>query len=143
MTKIKAHIIFFDYLPIYINQQENKKKITNENKQIFMNQKSTTTWVTTDNKVIEVIHPLSEKIQLNIQNNKIQAAPFKLQTENSNTPVTVNETDKIIEQNNYTNRHLQIIGSQLFRIETLIHKTSDTKTKPQTSKPLFTPYTIP
>ncbi|GAV66880.1 LOW QUALITY PROTEIN: hypothetical protein CFOL_v3_10390, partial [Cephalotus follicularis] len=109
---------------------------------IFTNKKTTTTWITTDNKVIEAIHPLSDKIQINIQNSEIQVAPFKLQTENNNTPITTNETNKIIEQNNYTNKHLQTIGS-LTRMETLIHKTSsDIKTKPQTSKPHFTPYTI-
>ncbi|GAV75285.1 LOW QUALITY PROTEIN: hypothetical protein CFOL_v3_18764, partial [Cephalotus follicularis] len=142
MAKIKAHVMFFDYLPSYINQQENRKKM-NEDKQILLNKKSTTTWVITDNKIMEAIHPPSEKIQLNFQNNKKQVASFKLQAENSTVPVSVNETNKIIEQNNYTNRHLQTVGSQLSRIETLIHKTSDTKTKPQTSKPLFTPYTIP
>ncbi|GAV91619.1 hypothetical protein CFOL_v3_35011, partial [Cephalotus follicularis] len=135
MTKIKADIMFFDYLPIYNNQQENKH--------IFMNKKSTTTWITIDNKVIEIIHLPSEKIQINISNGKIQATPSKLHSENTNTLVTVNETNKIIEQNNYTNKHLQIIGSQLSLIETLVHKTgTDPKTKYQTSKPLFTPYTI-
>ncbi|GAV58055.1 LOW QUALITY PROTEIN: hypothetical protein CFOL_v3_01591, partial [Cephalotus follicularis] len=101
VTKIKDHIMFFNYLPIYINQQENKH--------IFMNKKSTTTCITTDNKVIKTIHPPSEKIQINIPNGKIQAVPFKLQTENTDTL----ETNKIIEQNNYTNKHLQTIGSQL------------------------------
>ncbi|GAV60575.1 MP domain-containing protein, partial [Cephalotus follicularis] len=86
MIKIKAHIMFFDYLPIYKNQQENKKYFTEEKIQkIFMNQKTTTTWLTSYNKPIEAIHPPSEKIQINVQNNQIQAAPFKLQNETSST----------------------------------------------------------
>ncbi|GAV76259.1 hypothetical protein CFOL_v3_19734, partial [Cephalotus follicularis] len=108
MTKIKAHVMFFDYLKIYINQQENKKYFEEEFK-IFMNQKTTTTWITSDNKTIESIHPPSKKIQINIHNDRIQAAPFKLQTEINNTQITTNETNKIIEQNNYTNKHLQTL----------------------------------
>ncbi|GAV79866.1 LOW QUALITY PROTEIN: zf-CCHC domain-containing protein, partial [Cephalotus follicularis] len=60
------------------------------------------TWLTSDNKIIEVIHPPSEKIQINVQNNQIQAAPFKLQNETSSNQTT-QEINKIIEQNNYTN----------------------------------------
>ncbi|GAV88960.1 hypothetical protein CFOL_v3_32381 [Cephalotus follicularis] len=112
--------MFFDYLPIYKNQQENKKYFTEEKIQkIFMNQKTTTTWLTSDNKIIESIHPPSEKIQINVQNNQIQAVPFKLQNETSSNQ-TIQETNKIIEQNNYTNRHLQTLGIQLSRIENII-----------------------
>ncbi|GAV88236.1 LOW QUALITY PROTEIN: hypothetical protein CFOL_v3_31659, partial [Cephalotus follicularis] len=108
----------------------------------------TITWITSDNKIIEAIHPLSEKIQINIQNNQIQAAPFKLQTETSNNQITTNETNKIIEQNNYTNRHLQTLGSQLSRIENTIQNIKqnlrdETKNQDQKIKPLFTPYKIP
>ncbi|GAV68594.1 LOW QUALITY PROTEIN: hypothetical protein CFOL_v3_12097, partial [Cephalotus follicularis] len=140
MTKIKAHVMFFDYLKIYINQQENKKYFEEEFK-IFMNQKTITTWITSDNKTIESIHSPSEKIQINIHNNRIQATPFKLQTK-SNTKITTNETNKIIEQNNYTNRHLQTSGSQLSRIENTIQKikqNSENETnQTQKIKPLFT-----
>ncbi|GAV87545.1 hypothetical protein CFOL_v3_30971 [Cephalotus follicularis] len=140
MIKIKAHIMFFDYLPIYKNQQENKKYFTGEKIQkIFMNQKTTTTWLTSDNKIIETIHPPSEKIQINVQNNQIQAAPFKLQNETSSNQTT-QETNKIIEQNNYTNRHLQTLGVQLSRIENIIqdkikHSREETKTQDQKIKP--------
>ncbi|GAV90342.1 LOW QUALITY PROTEIN: hypothetical protein CFOL_v3_33751, partial [Cephalotus follicularis] len=107
----------------------------------------TTTWITSDNKTIESIHPPSEKIQINIQNNRIQAIPFKLQTETSNDQITTNETNKIIEQNNYTNRQLQILGS-LSRIENTIQKIkqnskNQTKNQTQKTKPLFTTYKIP
>ncbi|GAV84490.1 LOW QUALITY PROTEIN: MP domain-containing protein, partial [Cephalotus follicularis] len=172
MIKIKAHVMFFDYLPIYKNQQENKKyfeeekihekilteKIIKENDipkiqdnkkefKIFMNKKTTTTWITSDRKIIEAIHPPSEKIQINIQNNQIQTAPFKLVNETSNNQAT-HETNKIIEQNNYTNRHLQTLGSQLSRIENIIQnikqKSKDkTKNQDQKIKHLFTPYKIP
>ncbi|GAV74425.1 hypothetical protein CFOL_v3_17905, partial [Cephalotus follicularis] len=93
---------------------------------------------------IETIHPSSEKLQINISNRKIQAVPFKLQAENTNTPTTINETNKIIEQNNYTNIHLQTIGSQLSRIEAMIQKTNDEiNTKNHKTKPLFTYHTFP
>ncbi|GAV85198.1 LOW QUALITY PROTEIN: zf-CCHC domain-containing protein/MP domain-containing protein, partial [Cephalotus follicularis] len=98
-------------------------------------------------KQYEAIHPPSEKIQINVQNNQIQAAPFKLQNETSNNQATY-ETNKIIEQNNYTNRHLQNLGSQLSRIENIIQdkkqqSREETKNQDQKIKPLFTPYKIP
>ncbi|GAV69048.1 hypothetical protein CFOL_v3_12549, partial [Cephalotus follicularis] len=113
---------------------------------IFMNQKTTTTWLTSDNKIIESIHPPSEKIQINVQNNQIQAEPFKLQNDTSSNQTT-QETNKIIEQNNYSNRHLQTLGSQLSRIENIIqnqkqHLREETKNQDQKIKPLFTPYKI-
>ncbi|GAV91096.1 LOW QUALITY PROTEIN: zf-CCHC domain-containing protein, partial [Cephalotus follicularis] len=57
------------------------------------------------------------------------------------------DTNKIIEQNNYTNRHLQTLGSQLSMIENIIQeikqKSRDkTKNQDQKIKPLFTPYKI-
>ncbi|GAV74807.1 hypothetical protein CFOL_v3_18287, partial [Cephalotus follicularis] len=56
---------------------------------------------------------------------------------------TINETNKIIEQNNYTNIHLQTIGSQLSRIKAMIQKTNDEiNTENHKTKPLFTPHTI-
>ncbi|GAV90719.1 LOW QUALITY PROTEIN: hypothetical protein CFOL_v3_34123, partial [Cephalotus follicularis] len=107
----------------------------------------TTTWITFDNKTIESIHSPSEKIQINIQNNRIQATPFKLQTETINDQITTNDTNIIIEQNNYTNRHLQTLGSQLSIIENTIQKiklnSKNTKNQTQKIKPLFTPYKIP
>ncbi|GAV78247.1 LOW QUALITY PROTEIN: hypothetical protein CFOL_v3_21715, partial [Cephalotus follicularis] len=134
MNEIKVYIMFFDYLPIYINQQENKK--------IFMNKKITTTWSTTDDKIIEAIHSPSEKIQINISNGKIQVAPFKLHTEITNVPITNTETNKIIEQNNYTNKNLQTIGSQLSRIENIIQMVKENKIETHKTKP-FTHYKIP
>ncbi|GAV71081.1 hypothetical protein CFOL_v3_14575 [Cephalotus follicularis] len=134
MTKIKAHIIFFDYLPIYINKQTNNKYVY-----IYMNQKSTITWITSYNKMIETIRLPSGNLHINIPNGKIQAAPFMLQAEHPNTPTTIVETNKIIEQNNYTNKHLKTIGFQISRIETMIQKTNDE----YKTKPIFTPHTIP
>ncbi|GAV78190.1 LOW QUALITY PROTEIN: hypothetical protein CFOL_v3_21658, partial [Cephalotus follicularis] len=89
----------------------------------------TTTWLTSNNKTIEANHPPSSKIQINIQNSKIQAAPFKLQNEATNVPITTSETNKIIEQNNYTNKYLHTIGSQLCRIENTIQRVNENEVK--------------
>ncbi|GAV60639.1 LOW QUALITY PROTEIN: hypothetical protein CFOL_v3_04168, partial [Cephalotus follicularis] len=106
METIKCQIMFFGFLQIYFHKQFHEKHI-------YMSKKCTTIWTTSDNKIIETIHPPSEKLHINIPNRKIQAAPFKLQLENINTTPTIYETNKIIEQNNYTNKHLQTLGFQL------------------------------
>ncbi|GAV64387.1 hypothetical protein CFOL_v3_07905, partial [Cephalotus follicularis] len=52
MIKIKAHVMFFDYLKIYINQQENKKYFEEENKILEKENKHSSTNQIPDNKII-------------------------------------------------------------------------------------------
>jgi hypothetical protein len=71
-----------------------------------------------DRTSVESTHPPKENILIKIGNNhSVKASPFKL------PPTKIPEKDeerKIIEQNNYTNKCLNVIGDQLEKIENKI-----------------------
>lgn len=75
-------------------------------------------------------HSTLETIHLDYKGSKVVASPFKIPNEQNP------ETKKIIEQTNYTNECLNIIGKQLDKIELQLDKTS---TSSPPSKQLDTP----
>ncbi|CAL9004301.1 unnamed protein product, partial [Prunus brigantina] len=71
-------------------------------------------WVKEDQSEVVLSHPPVEKILINHGHFKVVAAPFK---------VAGQENDKkLIEQSNYTNQSLVVIGKQLDKIETKVDK---------------------
>ncbi|KAI8535199.1 hypothetical protein RHMOL_Rhmol10G0155300 [Rhododendron molle] len=69
-----------------------------------------TKWIKTDNTTINSSHPPLDAILLNHKGASITASPFKLPTERS-------DCRQIVEQVNYTNQRLKVIGRQLDKIE--------------------------
>ncbi|CAL9012684.1 unnamed protein product, partial [Prunus brigantina] len=73
-------------------------------------------WVKLDKSEVVSSHPPAETILLHVGTKTITAAPFKI-------PDPTNESNKcLVEQNNYTNQSLVIVGRQLDKIETKIDK---------------------
>lgn len=72
-----------------------------------------------DNTVVRFTHPPLDAVIINCKGTEINASPF---TEHHvNTPISI-ETKKIIEQKNFVNNSLHIIGQQLNRIEEKVEK---------------------
>ena len=69
-------------------------------------------WKTSDNIIIESIHPLEAKIDNNINGIIIRTSPFKTKLEDKGI-VSIVDLKKITEQNNYTNMFLKTLGDQL------------------------------
>ena len=66
---------------------------------------------------------------INCKGIKINASPFKIaKIIDANTPIST-ETKKIIEQSNFVNNSLHIIGQQLDQIEEKIEKPTSSKTE--------------
>ena len=65
-----------------------------------------------DKAIVRSSHPPLETVSITCQDEKkeVKATPFKIA--DNQTPIT-----SIIEQNNFTNESLHIIGQQLDRIE--------------------------
>ncbi|KAL4615580.1 hypothetical protein ACB092_07G136400 [Castanea dentata] len=106
MNLLKQHILFFDYLEnYYVSRNEH------------------------DKTVVKSSHPPLETVLITCKNDKesteVKASPFKIADDK--TPVSA-----IIEQNNFTNESLHIIGQQLDRIE---EKIDEKPSKPE--KPLI------
>ncbi|CAL8134174.1 unnamed protein product [Prunus armeniaca] len=84
-----------------------------------------------DKSEVEASHPPVDTIIINHKNTPMPASPFKA--------FESNDTNRrLIEQNNYTNQSLIVIGKQLDTIETKIDKISppETKFKPKIEKPI-------
>ncbi|CAL8114375.1 unnamed protein product [Prunus armeniaca] len=88
-------------------------------------------WKTIDKTQVESSHPPVDTIIINYKDMPIPASPFKtFETNDSNR--------RLIEQNNYTNQSLVVIGKQLDTIETKIDKLKpqESKSKPRIEKPI-------
>jgi hypothetical protein len=118
------------------NPQDNKDL---EKKQMQTINRTTQNWLKVENK--EVVHeefPPYESIVISHRNYQLVASPIK----NASLSDEIKNFEKIIEQNNYSNTYLKVIGAKLDRIENKIDPIKTT-TKLNIEKPLFTPHEIP
>ena len=95
-------------------------------------------WKTSDDTVIESIHPPEANIEKNINETIVKASPFKTKPENKGTDSIV-DVRKIMEHNNYTNMFLKTLGDQLNRVKEIIETQDHIKTLfvKKDNKPLF------
>ena len=113
MNQLKKHILFFDFLENHYvsNDEVSKQHLSVIKKTNFVKEN--------DRSTIRSTHPPLETIVLTCQDKKteVNATPFK--TADDKTPIV-----SIIEQNNFTNESLHIIGQQLDHIkEKIVEKT--------------------
>ena len=101
--EISSNVPFFEYFENHFEWHKNSCVITKTN------------WTTEDNKgnkkVVRSSHPPQEAITFQHHGSDIVASPFKHPTSQEKV------FKKVIEQNNYTNQCLGVIGKQLVRIE--------------------------
>ena len=122
MQDLRMNIHFFDFVDNYYPKFKNLNMLT------------ISKWTKPDKTSVESSHPLKENILIKVGNELVKASPFK------HPPTKLPENDeerKIIEQNNYTNKCLNVIGDQLDKIENKIDLIS---TKPgflKTETPLI------
>ena len=113
-----------DYLGKRVNNTSTKTKV----------------WKTSDDIVMESIHPPEAKIEKNI-NGTIITSPFKTKLEDKGIASVV-DVRRIMEQNNYTNMFLKTLSDQLNRVEEIIETQDHIKTSfvKKDNKPLFKPF---
>ena len=102
MFDTETNIQFFDFIEKYYPKLKRLKTLTNEK------------FIKLDGNIIVASHPHAENIKFNHRNNLIAASPFKVPTQDP-------KINKIIEQNNYTNESLIMIGKQLDEIDIKIN----------------------
>ncbi|KAG4963119.1 hypothetical protein JHK85_040562 [Glycine max] len=112
--RVKVNVLFFDWFHAY----NIKKDIDYPWKQDIIGDPSTnviTNWQVRDGEMIQSELPPTTKYQLpNIKdsNNKlVMATPFK--TKDINEEVTSDDIKSLMEQANYTNKYLQILGETI------------------------------
>ena len=123
MNQFKKHILFFDFLENHYvsNDEVSKQHLSVIKKSNFVK--------AADKAIVRSSHLPLEKVLITCRDQKteVRATPFKIA--NDQTPII-----SIIEQNNFTNESLHIIGQQLDRIE---EKIVDSIEKPASEKPAF------
>jgi hypothetical protein len=76
-------------------------------------------WNLTSGPTVEFDHPPLRNIQITHNNQTVDAAPYKLPSDD-----TLSNTKHIINQNNFTNTNLNTLGKQLTRLEKHIQRTT-------------------
>ena len=123
MNHLKKHILFFDFLENYYvsNDEVSKQHLSVIKKSNFVK--------AADKSNVRSTHPPLETVLITCQDQKteVRATPFKIADEQ--TPII-----SIIEQNNFTNESLHVIGQQLDRIEEKIVERTVSIEKPASEK---------
>ena len=116
MNQLKKHILFFEFLE---NHYVSKDEISKQHLNVI--EKSN--FVKEDKTIVRFSHPPLETVLITCQKKEVKASPFKIADDQ--TPIV-----SLIEQNNFTNEYLHIIGQQLDRIEEkIVEKTPVSKTE--------------
>ena len=105
MNQLKKHILFFDFLENhYVSKDEVLKQHLNVIKK--------SNFVKVDKTIVRSSHPPLETVLITCQDRKteVKVSPFKIADDQ--TQIT-----SIIEQKNFTNKSLHVIGQKLDRIE--------------------------
>ena len=122
--------IFFFFISLKTTMFPKKKKKNSKNS---LNMVKKSNFVKEDKIIVRSSHPPLDTFIINCKGTEIKASPFKIaKIIDVNTPIST-KTKKIIEQNNFVNNSLHIIGQQLNHIEEKIEKPTSSKTE----KPLI------
>ena len=120
---IEKHILFFDFLENHYvsNDEVSKQHLSVIKKSNFVK--------ADDKSIVRSTHPPLETVVITCQDQKteVNATPFKIA--DNQTPII-----SIIEQNNFTNESLHVIGQQLHRIEEKIVERTVSIEKPASEK---------
>ena len=103
MNQLQKHILFFDFLE---NYYISKDEVSNNHLNVIKK----SNFVKEDKTVVRSSNPPLETVLVNCKGTKVKASPVKI----ADDP---NPVVSIIEQNNFTNESLHVIGQQLDRIE--------------------------
>ena len=118
MNQLKKHILFFDFLENhYVSKDEVSKQHLNVIKK--------SNFVKADKTMVRSSHPPLETVLITCQDQKTEVKAFPFKIADDQTPIT-----SIIEQNNFTNESLHVIGQQLDRIEEKIVEKTVSVEKP-------------
>ncbi|RDX80015.1 hypothetical protein CR513_39487, partial [Mucuna pruriens] len=143
--KVKINIPFFDWFHAYTIREN----IEYPWKTDILGDPSTnviTTWLIKDGELIQSELPPTTQYQLpkvKDSNDKlVMATPFK--TKDINEDITPKDIKSLMEQANYTNKYLQVIGESIGK-EKIFTKFKDKEATPshvQIENPLFKPFKV-
>ena len=126
MNQLKKHILFFDFLEKYYvsNDELSKQHLSVIKKSNFVK--------ANDKSIVWSTHLSLETVVITCQDKKMEvnATPFKIADDQTHII-------SIIEQNNFTNESLHVIGQQLDCIEEKMVERTISIEKPVSEKSVF------
>ncbi|RDX71614.1 hypothetical protein CR513_49019, partial [Mucuna pruriens] len=145
VEKVKINILFFDWFHAYTIRENIEypwqTKIIGD-----LSNNVITTWQIKDGELIQSKFPPTTQYQLpKVKDNNdklVMATPFK--TKDINEEITPKDIKSLMEQANYTNKYLQVIGESIGK-EKIFTKLKDKEATPshfQIKKPLFKPFKV-
>ena len=126
MNQLKKHILFFDFLE---NHYVSKDEVSIQHLNVIRK----SNFVKSNKTIVKSTHPPRETILITTKKDEVKASSFKISDDQ--TPIV-----SLIEQNNFTNESLHIIGQQLDHIEEkIVEKTVslEKSASVKTEKPLI------
>jgi len=132
MNELRTDIYFFPWF------EHNYAKI-NTNKVNTISRAKNGWMKLQTNELVHEEYPPYESITLSHKGSQIVASPLKkasLSDDNKNM-------DNIIQQNNFTNTYIKILGEKLERIENQINPLTIKNQEKEIERPLFIPYETP
>nr|KYP35696.1 Enzymatic polyprotein [Cajanus cajan] len=136
LENVQTHVCFFDWFNVYPRRNKiSPPWITTITEDLSVN--TITVWHRKDGKLVKSdLLPNSSYFIPNLED-KYLASPFKY---NSDESVGAQDIKALMEQNNYTNKYLQVLG------ENLVSKAFTSRTKDSeaqfVTKPLFKPTSL-
>ena len=103
---IEKHILFFDFLE---NHYVSNDEVSNQHLSVI---KKSNFVKAADKALVRSSHPPLETVLITCQDQKTEVKATSFKIADDHAPIT-----SIIEQNNFTNESLHVIGQQLDRIE--------------------------
>nr|KYP58545.1 polyprotein [Cajanus cajan] len=132
LENVQTHVCFFDWFNVYLFRNKiSPPWITTITEDLSVNM--LTVWHRKDGKLVKSDLPPNSSYFIPNLEDKYMASPFKY----SDETIGAQDIKALMEQNNYTNKYLQVLG------ENLVSKASTSGTKESeaqsVTKPLFKP----
>ena len=136
LEEVEENIPFFDWFSAYAQKQGIEYPFP---KGINMTKQE---WKLPDGSTSSSLLPPPKTVQLtqlkDDQNQPLIASPFKFK--NISKPIDSMDIKNLCEQNNYTNRYLQTLGSYI--VQKAVPSTTATKPSPVFEAPIFKPFEV-
>ncbi|RDX97415.1 hypothetical protein CR513_19811, partial [Mucuna pruriens] len=143
IEKAKINILFFDWFHAYTIRENIEYPRQTE---IIGDLNVITTWQIKDGELIQFeLPPTTQYLLPKVKDSNdkpVLATPFK--TKDINEEITPKDIKSLMEQANYTNKYLQVIGESIGK-EKIFTKLKDKEATPshvQIEKPLFKPFKV-
>ncbi|KAL2317177.1 hypothetical protein Fmac_031053 [Flemingia macrophylla] len=139
LNHVQTHVCFFDWFNVYLlSNKIDPPWIRTITEDLSVN--VITVWHRKDGKLIKSELPPNSSYFISNLEDKYLASPFKFKSDET---IGAQDIKALMEQNNYTNKYLQVFGENLVG-KTSVASTSGTKEEDALtiSKPLFKPFSL-